>query len=119
MVATMNQKFPVVFYSKAEENITKPADLKGKSVGIPGRFGGSYIGLLALLYASQMQESDLNVQEVGFAQLPALTEGKIQVASGYGNNEPVQLSSRASRSTSSRSPTSSRWPRTASSPARR
>jgi NitT/TauT family transport system substrate-binding protein len=91
MIATINQKFPVVFYSKAEENITKPADLKGKSVGIPGRFGGSYIGLLALLYASQMQESDLNVQEVGFAQLPALTEGKIQVASGYGNNEPVQL----------------------------
>jgi NitT/TauT family transport system substrate-binding protein len=90
-VATVNQQFPAVFFSKAEENIKTPADLKGKSVGIPGHFGASYIGLLAILYASKMQESDLNVQDIGFAQVPALTEGKVQVASGYGNNEPVQL----------------------------
>lgn len=90
-VATFNQKFPAAFFSKAEENITKPEDLKGKTVGIPGRFGASYIGLLAILYASKMQESDLNIQEIGFAQVAALTEGKVQVASGYGNNEPVQL----------------------------
>jgi NitT/TauT family transport system substrate-binding protein len=80
-----------VFFSKAALNIKAPADLKGKSVGIPGRFGASYIGLLALLYANQMSENDLNIQEVGFAQVQALSEDKIQVASGYGNNEPVQL----------------------------
>jgi putative riboflavin transport system substrate-binding protein len=90
-VATNSQKFPTVFFSKAEANIKTPADLKGKSVGIPGRFGAAYIGLLALLYANQMQESDLNVQEIGFAQVAALTQDKVQVASGYGNNEPVQL----------------------------
>jgi NitT/TauT family transport system substrate-binding protein len=90
-VATNSQRFPTVFFSKAEANIKTPADMKGKSVGIPGRFGGAYIGLLALLYATQIQESDLNVQEIGFAQVAALTEGKVQVASGYGNNEPVQL----------------------------
>ena len=90
-VATINQKFPTVFYSKADANIKTAADLKGKSVGIPGHFGASYIGLLALLYANKMQESDLNVQDIGFAQVPALTEGKVQVASGYGNNEPIQL----------------------------
>ena len=91
IVATINQKFPTVFYSKADANIKTAADLKGKSVGIPGHFGASYIGLLALLYANKMQESDLNVQDIGFAQVPALTEGKVQVASGYGNNEPIQL----------------------------
>ena len=91
MVATINQRFPTVLFSKVEQNITTPADLKGKSVGIPGHFGASYIGLLALLYANKMQESDLNVQDIGFAQVPALTEGKVQVASGYGNNEPIQL----------------------------
>jgi NitT/TauT family transport system substrate-binding protein len=90
-VATNSQKFPAVFFSKAEANIKTPADLKGKSVGIPGHFGASYVGLLALLYANKMQESDLNVQDIGFAQVAALTEGKVQVASGYGNNEPVQL----------------------------
>jgi len=90
-VATINQRFPTVFFSKAEANIKTPADLKGKSVGIPGHFGASYIGLLALLYANKMQESDLNVQDIGFAQVAALAEGKVQVASGYGNNEPIQL----------------------------
>jgi NitT/TauT family transport system substrate-binding protein len=90
-VATLSQKFPTVFFSKAEANIKTPADLKGKTVGIPGRFGASYIGLLALLYANKMQESDLNIQEIGFTQLAALSEDKVQVASGYGNNEPIQL----------------------------
>lgn len=90
-VATISQKFPTVFFSKAGANITTPADLKGKTVGIPGRFGASYIGLLALLYANKMNESDLQVQEIGFAQVAALSEDKVQVASGYGNNEPVQL----------------------------
>lgn len=90
-VATNSQQFPVVFFSKAEENITKPEDLKGKSVGIPGRFGSSYIGLLALLYANNMTEADMNVQEIGFTQAAAVSEGKVQAAAGYGNNEPIQL----------------------------
>src|SRR5436305_5608657 len=90
-VTTNTQRFPTVFFSKADANIKTPADLKGKSVGIPGHFGASYIGLLALLYANQIKESDLNIQDIGFAQVAALTAGKVQVASGYGNNEPVQL----------------------------
>jgi NitT/TauT family transport system substrate-binding protein len=90
-VATNSQRFPTVFFSKAEQNITTPADLKGKTVGIPGHFGASYIGLLALLYANKIEESELNIQDIGFAQVAALTEGKVQVASGYGNNEPLQL----------------------------
>ncbi|MBK9714604.1 MAG: ABC transporter substrate-binding protein [Kouleothrix sp.] len=90
-VATNSQQFATVLFSKADSNIKTPADLKGKSVGIPGHFGASYIGLLALLYANKMQESDLNLQDIGFAQVAALAEGKVQVASGYGNNEPIQL----------------------------
>jgi NitT/TauT family transport system substrate-binding protein len=91
VIATNSQRFPIVFFSKAAQNITKPEDLKGKSVGIPGRFGASYIGLLALLYANNIAETDLNIQEIGFAQVAALTEDKVQVVSGYGNNEPIQL----------------------------
>ena len=40
-VATNSQRFAAVFFSKAESNIKTPADLKGKSVGIPGHFGAS------------------------------------------------------------------------------
>lgn len=90
-VATSSQRFPVVFYSKQAAGITSPADLRGKTVGIPGRFGASYIGLLAILYANKIAETDLSIQEIGFAQVPALAEDKVQVASGYGNNEPIQL----------------------------
>lgn len=90
-VATLSQRFPVVFFSKAAANIKTPADMKGQTVGIPGHFGASYIGLLALLYANKMQESDINVQDIGFAQVAALQEDKVRVVSGYGNNEPVQL----------------------------
>jgi len=90
-VATSNQRFPTVFFSKVEANIKTPADLKGKSVGIPGHFGASYIGLLAMLYANKIKESELNIQDIGFAQVAALSAGKVQVASGYGNNEPLQL----------------------------
>jgi NitT/TauT family transport system substrate-binding protein len=90
-IATSSQRFPTVLYSKADAGITTPENLKGKSVGIPGRFGASYIGLLALLYATKIPESDLNIQEIGFAQVAALSEDKVQVASGYGNNEPIQL----------------------------
>lgn len=90
-VATNSQQFPVVFFSKAAENITSPEDLRGKSVGIPGRFGASYIGLLAVLYANNIDESELDIQEIGFSQVAALTEDRVQVASGYGNNEPLRL----------------------------
>src|SRR5205809_1739380 len=40
-VATNSQRFPTVFFSKADANIKMPADLKGKSVGIPGHFGAA------------------------------------------------------------------------------
>lgn len=91
LVGTIYQQFPVVFFSKAVNNITTVQDLKGKSLGIPGRFGASYYALLALLYANDMQESDLNVQDIGFTQAQAVLEDKVQVATGYAMNEPVLL----------------------------
>lgn len=90
-VATNSQRFPIVIFSRAEEGIAEPADLKGRTVGIPGRFGSSYIGLLALLYGSGMEESDINLQEIGFTQAAAVSEGKVQAATGYANNEPLML----------------------------
>ncbi|ABU58470.1 MULTISPECIES: ABC transporter substrate-binding protein [Roseiflexus] len=92
-VMTNSQRFPTVLFSKAEANITTPKDLTrdGVTVGIPGRFGASWIGLLALLYAENIPREAVNVQEIGFTQVAAITEGKVTVATGYGNNEPIQL----------------------------
>ena len=45
VVATNSQRFPAVFFSKADQNIKTPADLKGKKVGIPGRFVPSLLSI--------------------------------------------------------------------------
>jgi NitT/TauT family transport system substrate-binding protein len=91
-VATITQKFPVAFFSIASNYPLETfQELKNAQIGIPGRFGASYYGLLAVLYANDMEETQLNIQDIGFNQIPLITEEKIQVAVGYAVNEPVQL----------------------------
>jgi NitT/TauT family transport system substrate-binding protein len=91
MVMTQYQRFPVVFFGKGDIELAQPADLRGQDIGIPGRFGASYYALLALLYASDVEESELNVQEVGFNQFQLVLEDELDIASGYAMNEPVRL----------------------------
>lgn len=90
-VMATSQQFPVGFISKAATPLTTAADLKGKVIGIPGRFGASYFGLNALLKSAGLTEEDIVLLEIGFSQTPALIEDKVQVISGYVNNEPIQL----------------------------
>lgn len=90
-VMATTQAFPIGFISKTATGIATAQDLRGKTIGIPGRFGASYIGLQAVLRASDMTEADVTIQEVGFAQVAALSEDKVDVVSGYINNEPIQL----------------------------
>lgn len=90
-VMATTQAFPIGFISKTATGITTAQDLRGKTIGIPGRFGASYIGLQAILRASNLSENDVSIQEIGFAQVAALTDNKVDVVSGYINNEPIQL----------------------------
>ncbi len=71
--------------------IRQTADLRGRSVGVPGRFGATYVGLRTLLTEAGVSESDLRIQEIGFNQVEALTQGRVDATVGYTNNEPVQL----------------------------
>lgn len=91
MVMTHYQQFPVVFFSKAANNIETVEDMHGKSMGIPGRYGANYYALQALLYASGMTEADLDIQEIGFTQIEAILADNVEIATGYAMNEPVQL----------------------------
>ncbi|MBN1966643.1 MAG: ABC transporter substrate-binding protein, partial [Anaerolineae bacterium] len=50
------QRFPVGIAALTESGIETAADLAGRVVGVPGRFGASYIGLRALLAASGLTE---------------------------------------------------------------
>lgn len=90
-VMTLYQQFPIVFFAKSSTGLKSAEDLKGKTIGIPGRFGESFYGLLAIRYANRFDESAFTVQEIGFTQAQAVMEDKVQVASGYAMNEPVLL----------------------------
>ena len=90
--ATVYARFPSVVIAKADSGITKPADLRGKKIGIPGRFGSSWIMLQALLRSAGMSPSDVDVQLFpDFSQAAALARGAVDAATGFANNEPVQL----------------------------
>jgi NitT/TauT family transport system substrate-binding protein len=90
-VGTWFQKYPVTVMALDKANIRTVADLKGHTIGVPGRYGATYVGLLALLDSAGLKESDVQLREIGFTQVQALTQGQVDAVVGYTNNEPVQL----------------------------
>jgi NitT/TauT family transport system substrate-binding protein len=85
------QRFPVVVVSLAQENIVQPVDLEHKRIGTPLFGGASYIGWKALVEQVDLDESSMELKDVGYAQIAALTEGQVDAAIVYRNNEPIQL----------------------------
>jgi len=84
-------RFPICVVSLAEKGILTPQDLVGKRVGIPALSGASYIGWRALLYASNISPEAVDLQVIGYAQVPAIIDDKADAAICYASNEPVQL----------------------------
>jgi len=89
------QDYPVGIVYAEGIGIETVADLAGRAVGIPGRFGASYSGLTAILDANHMTESDINLQEIGFNAADVMCTGGVEAASVYINNEPLQIAQRA------------------------
>ena len=85
------RQFPVVVFAKADSGIQTPKDLEGKRVGISMLAGASYVGWKALVYATGMDESKVNLQTIGFTQAAALDQGRVDAALDYSVNGPVQL----------------------------
>ncbi|HET7009790.1 MAG TPA: ABC transporter substrate-binding protein [Anaerolineales bacterium] len=83
--------FPVAVAAPLDSGIATPADLRGKTVGIPILGGASYIGYRALLSAHNLPEDIASLEVIGFTQVEALLTHQVDAAVVYANNEPIQL----------------------------
>ena len=90
-VANFYRQFPVSIASLKGKNIVTPKDLEGKKVGIPGLFGASYIGWLALSHATDIDTGRVDLQSIGFTQAAMLEQDRVDAAVVYIVNTPVQL----------------------------
>jgi NitT/TauT family transport system substrate-binding protein len=85
-------RFPVGIVSPARLDITRPEDLVGRVVGVPGPQGASYIGLRALLNAAGLTEDDLGeLRSIGFAAPENICEDKVEASVVYIVNEPLTI----------------------------
>ena len=80
-------------FAKTSSGITsrRPTSRAGK-LGIPGRYGSSWIMLQALLGSAGLTPDDLEIVEYpDYGQGAAVAAGAVDAATGFANNEPVQL----------------------------
>ena len=91
-IATIYGKFPNVVFAKASSGIKTAADLKGKKIGTPGRYGSGWVMLQALLASAGLKPTDVQIVEYpDYTQRAAVEQGAVDAATGFANNEPVQL----------------------------
>ncbi len=91
-VSTIYGTFPSIVFAKTSSGITSAADLAGKKIGIPGKYGSSWIMLQALLDSAGLKPDDVTIVEYpDFGQGVAVQQGAVDAATGFTNNEPVQL----------------------------
>ena len=83
--------YPVTVFAKAGAGINEPADLAGRTVGVPGPFGATYIALRALLDVAGLTEADIQMESIGFTQASAVSEDLVDAAVDYAVNGPVVL----------------------------
>ena len=91
-IATLYGTYPSIVFAKAASGIRTAADLKGKKIGIPGKYGSSWIMLQALLQSVGLTPDDVTIVEYpDYGQGVAVQAGAVDAATGFANNEPVQL----------------------------
>lgn len=91
-LATIYATFPNIVFAKKSSGIATAADLKGRKIGTPGKYGSGWIQLQALLASAKLTTSDVQVVPFpDFGQSAAVASGTVDAATGYSNNEPIQL----------------------------
>lgn len=84
-------RFPVGVVVPADSDIESPEDLAGKHVSVSFFNGASYMGLLGLLGAVDVDAEDLELEAIGFNAPGAMCERDVDAAVVYIANEPLQI----------------------------
>jgi NitT/TauT family transport system substrate-binding protein len=93
--STLYQSFPVALIGEAANVPAEPSGLAGLAIGTPGRFGSSWHALLALLDAGDLSDNDVTIREYPqFNQVDGLSNGDVDLVTGFRNNEPLRLEAR-------------------------
>ena len=91
-LATIYARFPNVVFAKASTGITSAADLRGRKIGTPGKYGSGWIMLQGLLQSAGLNADQVQVQLYpDYGQLTGVEQGQVDAATGFANNEPIQL----------------------------
>jgi NitT/TauT family transport system substrate-binding protein len=91
-IATVYATFPSIVFAKSSSEIATPADLAGRRLGTPGRYGSGWIMLQALLQSVGLTTDDLTIVEYpDYGQIAGIEQGAVDAATGFVNNEPVRL----------------------------
>jgi NitT/TauT family transport system substrate-binding protein len=83
------QQYPVSVVALADD-IDEPADLRGKTIGVPETYGTSYIGMQAFLNEYGLS-GRVTEERIGYTQVPSLLNNRVDAAVTFSNNEPIQL----------------------------
>ena len=89
--ATLYQEYPVVLIVPESSPIKSVADLKGRTVGLPGPYGENWFWLLAALKQAGLTEADVDIQSIGYTQQAALIGAEVDAVVGFSNNNSVQF----------------------------
>lgn len=88
-LATCYQRYPGVVLGSAA--VTDLAGLAGHTLGVQGRYGSGWFTTKAALDRAGLDESEVQITEIGWTQVAALTAGKADAVVGFSNNEAIQL----------------------------
>ena len=91
IIGVLYQRYPVVVIARHDSGIKTWQDLKGKTVGLPGRYGSNWFGFQAGLHAAGLSLDDVKVAEIGYTQQTQLTTGKVDAVVGFSNNDLVRF----------------------------
>jgi NitT/TauT family transport system substrate-binding protein len=97
-VSTLYQSFPVALIGPAGTLPSDPSGLDGASIGTPGPFGSSWHAIVAVLEAGGLTPDDVTIREYPqFNQVDGLSNGDVELITGFRNNEPLRLAARGTK----------------------